>query len=157
MVVSRAHLIRTLERDPDAWRHMSIHWSRAEVVSGSLLVRETITGSPAFLHHLAKYPSEIRPDDTRSLPIHPTQLYMSFSAFVVCGLLVLWRRWRRRPGEVFAALALLYSVVRFINEGLRDDTSPVLGELTISQVISVGVFAVGLAGFLACRLRTRKA
>jgi len=134
---------------------MSVRWSRATTADDGTIVQEDIAGSPAFLQHLVEHPGEgagrLGPDDERSLPAHPTQLYSSFSGLIICGVLLLWRRWRRRPGEVFALMACLYAVARFIVEGLRHDTNPVLANLTISQTISIGLFAVGVAGVVFCR------
>jgi phosphatidylglycerol---prolipoprotein diacylglyceryl transferase len=96
------------------------------------------------------------PDDSCSLAVHPTQLYESSFAFIICGALVLWRRWRHRPGEVFALMCLLYGIERFVNEGLRNDTNPVLGHLTLGQATSVPVFLIGLAAFIYCRFSARK-
>lgn len=153
-VNSREQLIKYVKTQPEAWRKMSLQWSRA-TMSGSIVKQETITGSPAFLQHLAEHPAEVGPDEMKSLPVHPTQLYSSFAGFVFCGVLLLWRRWRRRLGEVFALMACLYAVTRFGIEGLRHDTNPVLAGLTIAQTISIALFAVGLAGFVFCRLRPK--
>ncbi len=142
-----------LAADPEAWRHTSVHWVRARETPDGGTAYDTITGSFALLQHLVQYPDRIGPDAERSLPVHPSQLYMAVSAAAICGVLLLVRRWRRRPGEVFAFMALLYSVVRFIDEGFRDDTNPVLWNLTISQVISIGVLAFGVGALACLRLR----
>ena len=148
-------LRRYVDLRPEAWRTMSVRWSRATTADDGTIVQEDIAGSPAFLQHLVEHPGEgpgrIGPRDERSLPVHPTQLYSSFSGLIICGVLLLWRRWRRRPGEVFALMACLYAVARFVVEGLRHDTNPVLANLTISQTISIGLFAVGVAGVVFCR------
>ncbi len=152
-VQTRRELGTYLKSHPEAWREVGVQWSRATEAADGTIERETITGSSAFLQHLLEHPDEIGPDDTRSLPVYPTQLYSSSFALVICVVLLLWRRWRRRPGELILLMACLYAVARFINEGLRDDTSPVLGPLTIAQTISVAVFVLGLAAFAWRRFR----
>lgn len=162
-VNSRETLYEYLAGNPGAWRDVNVQWvwERHEE-AGSPTHLDTIKGSFAFERQLIQYPPghpdpkngrSLRPEDNWSLPVHPTQLYSSFSGFLLCGILLLWRRWRRRPGEVFALMACLYAVSRFIVEGLRDDTNPVIGGLTLAQVTGIAVFAVGLAGFLFCRFR----
>jgi len=152
-VRSRENLMRYVDERPDAYRKLSMQWARSDAAPDGSPRPETITGSYAFLQHLVQYPRRVGPDDARSLPVHPTQLYSSASALAICGLLLLWRRWRRRPGEVLALLACLYAPARFWLESLRNDTNPVLGCLTVSQVVSIGVFAVGVSAFVWCRLR----
>ena len=153
---SREKLIEYVKLHPEAWRTMSVKWVRSTIADDGRVAQEEIKGSSAFLQHLSEHPSEIGPDDEWSLPVHPTQLYSSFGGLVICCILLLWRRWRRRPGEVFALMVCLYAVARFWVEGLRHDTNPVLANLTISQTISIGMLAVGLAGFLFCRCRRAK-
>ena len=146
---SREKLIEYVKLHPEAWRTMSAQWSRFFVLKDEMLMKETIKGGGPFSQHLVEHPSEIGPDDEWSLPVHPTQLYSSFGGLVICCILLLWRR--RRPGEVFALMACLYAVARFWVEGIRHDTNPVLANLTISQTLSIGMLAVGLAGVIFCR------
>jgi phosphatidylglycerol:prolipoprotein diacylglycerol transferase len=70
----------------------------------------------------------------RCLPIHPTQLYASFSG-VVLGLILylFWRRSQKadtsrnpyrlfaKPGCTFALMFVLYGIFRFLIEFIRDD------------------------------------
>jgi len=103
----------------------------------------------------------------RCLSIHPTQLYASVHAFLLCGILyLLWRRSlagarsdRRRsrlwqPGIAVAGLCLLYGPGRFVLEALRDDNPYELGTLTISQIMGIVMFLAGLVLFAV--LMTRK-
>ncbi len=156
-VVSHKRLEQRIKEDPEAWRSMDLLWVRRTHLPDGAIKHEQITGSPAYLQHLKQRPDRLDPNiATRSLPVHPTQLYESGSALALCGILLLWWRWRRRPGEVFALMGCLYSVVRFTIEGFRNDTSPVLGSLTLGQVTSIPVFAVGLAAFVYCRMSGAK-
>jgi prolipoprotein diacylglyceryltransferase len=79
-------------------------------------------------------------DASRSLPVHPAQLYESAMAFILCGLLA--RKKSMRPGQISLGLLLGYAVIRFSVEFLRADNSPVYWGMTLSQVISVLMAAV---------------
>lgn len=84
----------------------------------------------------------------RSLPVHPTQVYASINAFLLCTLL--WFYWplRKRDGVVFASMLVLYSIARFLLEIIRRDESGLLGtELTISQWVSAFTVVIGLVLF----------
>lgn len=87
-----------------------------------------------------------------SLPVHPTQLYAALDGVLILALLTWYFPRRRRDGEVMALLMLAYPVVRFIEESLRADEAPFLAGMTISQDISVLLFACG-AVFWAWLLR----
>lgn len=82
----------------------------------------------------------------RSLPTHPTQVYSSINALLLC--LVMWflYPYRRRHGEVLLALLVLYSFARFALEAIRSDE---VGQwntpFTISQIVSMMMLVVGVA------------
>jgi phosphatidylglycerol:prolipoprotein diacylglycerol transferase len=97
----------------------------------------------------------------QALRVHPTQLYSSAKGFILCGLLFsFWRfvgygqdgRAPRfnigKPGTTFALMFMLYAVGRFLIEFVRDDNPFEMMGLTISQLISVGLFGLGIALFL---------
>ncbi|MCG3180631.1 MAG: Prolipoprotein diacylglyceryl transferase [Phycisphaerae bacterium] len=89
----------------------------------------------------------------RDVPVHPTQLYSALNALLICILLNLFYANRRREGQVFALMLTLYPVSRFILEAIRKDTLPVLYGLSFSQVVSIGLLALGLLVWrLAARL-----
>lgn len=85
-----------------------------------------------------------------SLPVHPTQLYSSINALVICLFLLAFERIRRHDGQVLAMMFMLYGVTRFLLEILRDDEPWIFAHtrfgLTIAQTISLGLVlvAVGL-------------
>ncbi|MGW8257837.1 MAG: prolipoprotein diacylglyceryl transferase family protein, partial [Thermoguttaceae bacterium] len=90
----------------------------------------------------------------RSLPVHPTQIYSSIGAFILCVLLLASEPFLRRDGALFALLVSIYSVSRFLIEILRTDEAPKFGTgMTISQNISIVlfVFAAGLWVYILMR------
>ncbi len=80
------------------------------------------------------------PPYSRSL--QPTQLYSSFNAFLLCGLLLAYYPFRRRDGEVTALCLTLYPITRFLLELIRNDEPGQFGTgLTISQWVSLAILA----------------
>ena len=89
------------------------------------------------------------------LPVYPSQLFEAALLLVIYA--VLFRHYhRRRPGEQIVLYAISYAVVRFIIENFRSDIRAKVGPFTISQFISLLLFAfgVGLLAFLRLRRRT---
>jgi phosphatidylglycerol:prolipoprotein diacylglycerol transferase len=99
----------------------------------------------------------------RCLPVHPTQLYASASGAVLC--LILYLFWRRskitaktkntgklftKPGYIFSLMFILYGLVRFFIEFLRDDNPFEYGRWaiykggTISQNLGIYMVIFGL-------------
>ncbi len=86
-------------------------------------------------------------EPSRSLPVHPTQIYSMINALLLCLLFLTYDRFRRRDGELFALLLTIYPVTRFVLEIIRTDERPVFGTgLTISQNVSL-LMLLGAAGF----------
>ncbi|WP_413627544.1 prolipoprotein diacylglyceryl transferase [Fructilactobacillus vespulae] len=75
----------------------------------------------------------------------PTFLYESLWDFTGFILLMIMRHCNHlfKQGEVFIAYLMWYSFGRFFVEGMRTD-SLMLGPLRISQVLSIGLFLIGL-------------
>jgi len=99
----------------------------------------------------------------RALSVHPTQLYSSASGAVLCLILYLfWRKSRNadssknagklftKPGSTFALMFILYGLVRFFIEFLRDDNPFEYGRWaiyrggTISQNLGIYMTIFGL-------------
>lgn len=75
---------------------------------------------------------------TRSLPVHPTQIYSSIDAALLCWFLWSYYPFRRRDGEVTALMLTIHPISRFLLEMIRIDESAVFGTgLSISQNISI--------------------
>ena len=99
---------------------------------------------------------EVTEGKYRSLPVHPTELYSSGLAVVVCLFLYLFRRWGRgfekekrnppaiaKSGTTFALMFILYSICRFFLEFIRDDNPFGANGLTVSQNMGIAMFIFG--------------
>lgn len=100
--------------------HGSIPWS--EQLQGGLISAEAV----------------------RSLPVLPSQLFESALNFIIFIVLLLLFKRRRHPGSQVAAYMMMYPVARFILELSRADERLHFGWFSISQVISLGIFAAGV-------------
>ncbi|MGD0516223.1 MAG: prolipoprotein diacylglyceryl transferase family protein [Thermoguttaceae bacterium] len=111
-------------------------------------------------------PAEIH---RRSLPVHPTQIYSTIDAILICLLLLAAEPFLRRDGDIFALMISIYAVTRFLIEILRSDEAAVSGTgMSISQNISLAllILVVGLWFYIlhrpkgkalsACRVETAK-
>jgi phosphatidylglycerol:prolipoprotein diacylglycerol transferase len=108
-----------------------------------------------FPKHSPPWESEVArnlipPNADHSLWLHPTQLYSTIDGLVILLLLSAYFPIRKRDGEVMGLLMLTYPMTRFFVEHLRNDEGVVAGTgMTISQLISVGIFAGGLIYWFA--------
>ncbi len=95
----------------------------------------------------------ISPLASHSLPVHPTQIYASLAGFAVLAVLLVYLPRRRNPGQAMALLMIIYPLSRWPLEVLRGDEPAIFAGMTLSQNISVGLFAGGLAvWFMRSRL-----
>ena len=91
--------------------------------------------------------------------LHPTQLYESLSMLLVFFLLLWLHKRRRFAGQAILVYAVLYSLIRFLIEFVRDDPrGDILGLTTLtglstSQIISI---IVGASALVLLVLRWRK-
>ena len=91
--------------------------------------------------------------------LHPTQLYESFAMLLVFFFLLWLHKRKRFSGQVILAYALLYSVIRFLIEFVRDDPrGDILGLTTLtglstSQMISIVIGVSALITFIIRRRR----
>jgi prolipoprotein diacylglyceryltransferase len=82
---------------------------------------------------------------SRSLLVKPAQLLSLIGALVVAALLWGFFRLRSREGQVFALMAMLYSAVRFLEEGIRDQNAHNMarGQMTHNQITAIVIAAAG--------------
>lgn len=94
----------------------------------------------------------------RCLAVHPSQLYSSANALLLCFILYLF--WRKgltransglapkrlsRPGSITALMLILYGITRFLIEFIRDDNPYEFASLTISQILGIVMIISGTA------------
>jgi phosphatidylglycerol:prolipoprotein diacylglycerol transferase len=106
---------------------------------------------------------EVTKGKYRCLPVHPTQLYSSANAALLCLVLYLfWRRSQRttcsgymkklftRSGHTFALAFILYGITRFLIEYIRDDNPfeyawwAIYKGGTVSQNLSIYLVILGV-------------
>jgi phosphatidylglycerol:prolipoprotein diacylglycerol transferase len=83
------------------------------------------------------------------VPLHPTQLYEATGLFVLFGLILAFGK-GRVPGRTFSFYLVGAAILRFTVEVFRGDPRGTLPgtDLSTSQGIAVGLFAVGVAIYL---------
>ena len=86
------------------------------------------------------------------VPVHPTQLYETLAALVICSLGLFLIKKRLPAGRVAIISFGLLALERFGVEFLRAKDDRFFGTLTLAQVLSAGVFLFLVA--LWMRLRT---
>ncbi len=90
---------------------------------------------------------------TQSLPVHPTQIYSTINAGLLCVFLLAVYPFRRRDGEVAALLLTIYPISRFLIEIIRIDEQSVFQTgMSISQNVSLLILA-GIVGMWIYLLR----
>lgn len=113
---------------------------------------------PKFLEDLTEMQRyEVTKSRYRCLPVHPSQLYSSANALMLCIILYLF--WRKslhrtasdkppkrldRPGSITALMLILYGFTRFLIEFIRDDNPYEFDSLTISQILGIVMIISGI-------------
>ena len=86
-------------------------------------------------------------NDAHGVPRWPSsQMEFVFNA-VMLGVILLLRRGRIAPGQLFHIYLMAYGLFRFFHEFLRD-TPQIIGPISGYQIAALGVFALGAAGFI---------
>jgi phosphatidylglycerol---prolipoprotein diacylglyceryl transferase len=121
------------------------HWNEAE---------HGLRGSPAFLHHMNAY--GLPRDAAFAFPVHPVQLYEGALGLVLAFLA--FRAFKRRSfdGQLFLGFTVVYGVVRFLLEYLRDD--PERGDVvgfSTSQFISLLLVPLAAIGYSVLKRKAR--
>ncbi len=89
-------------------------------------------------------------DSVGSNYLHPTQLYSAVTAFALALLLFAYYTMPHPPGRVFAWMLVLEGATRFLLEMIRVEPE-VLGPMSLSMVIGVGLVVSGVAMWVATR------
>jgi phosphatidylglycerol:prolipoprotein diacylglycerol transferase len=98
------------------------------------------------------------PDDARavaaserSLPVHPSQLYSTFTALLIAAICVSYFSLKPAPGKVMALMLMLEGPTRFVLEMLRSE--PTVGvrglHWSLSMYIGVILFIAGIIMWFA--------
>ena len=82
------------------------------------------------------------------VPVHPTQLYEVGLSTLIFFLLWKLRLGNRKAGWLFMLWLALAGVERFVVEFFRAKDDRFFGVLTLAQVISLAIVALGVAGML---------
>jgi len=93
------------------------------------------------------FPADALPP--RSLPVHPSQIYASLNALLLCLLMWHLQPLVNRDGMVLVSGMLLYAISRFLLEWIRTDEKGQFGtQLTIAQWIALATGLAALAGMV---------
>lgn len=81
-----------------------------------------------------------------TVALHPAQLYASFYGLVIFLVLMLSENKLVKRGATFGLLLVLYGVSRFTLDFFRyyEDNMRIIMNLTLNQLISIGLFFLGL-------------
>ncbi|MEM9731368.1 MAG: prolipoprotein diacylglyceryl transferase [Myxococcota bacterium] len=111
----------------------------------------TVSGSPAYHHHLGLYPDEMV-DRVASLPVHPTQIYESVVGLLLFTFSVWLLLHRKFRGQVITVVAGLYGLWRFLVEYVRDDPERGFAfGFSTSQLISLALIPVCVIAYVHFR------
>lgn len=112
---------------------------------------------PTTAGNLRGFGADVDPSipDSQVLAVHPTQLYETGLSLIIFFLLWRLRRHPHVQGWLFGMWLAMAAVERFAIEVFRAKDDRFFGVFTLAQVISVVLFAAGIA--LVLRLRRRAA
>jgi len=132
----------------------------------------TVSPSPVYASQMALRDEPVRPDASLvrdgqlippreytprqvaiaeaswSQPVKPAQPLAIVNALLLAGVLTVFYRLRRREGEVFALLLILYPITRFLLEGIRGQHR-LIGGWTHNQFTSLAMLILGVIMWLA--------
>ena len=74
----------------------------------------------------------------------PTQVYSSLALLALFAVLLKLRKRKPFDGYVLTMYVMLYAIIRFFMDFARGDLSPEVLSMTLSQLISVGMFVCAL-------------
>jgi phosphatidylglycerol---prolipoprotein diacylglyceryl transferase len=101
----------------------------------------------------------------RAMPVHPTQIYASINALLICGVLyAFWRRFGKRyAGCTLGLMFMLYGPMRFLLEVIRDDNPferawwTIYKGGTVSQNLGIYLFLAGAVIFISSFMAGQRA
>ncbi len=119
--------------------------------SGSFVACSFPANSPAWADQVQA--GVLSPLAQHSLPVLPTQLFEATGLVLI--FFVLYFLYRRARNFVPGIYLILYAVLRYFLEFLRDDPRAAVGPFSIAQAISLGIFLAGL-GLIGYAFTKRK-
>jgi phosphatidylglycerol:prolipoprotein diacylglycerol transferase len=92
------------------------------------------------------------------VPLHPTQIYASLSAFMIFGLLFAFSRRKRFQGQILLWFLILNSATRFLIEPFRGDNRGLIfgSSMSMTQFTALLIFVSALAALIHIRPRGRE-
>ena len=94
-------------------------------------------------------PAGVSPDAV--LSVHPTQLYETAMGLIMFAILWRWRDHEHAEGWLLGLYCVLAGLERFIVEFFRAKDDRFFGLFTMAQMISIGIFFVGVGLMVALR------
>lgn len=97
-----------------------------------------------------------------ALPVHPAELYSTFTAWLIAALLIAYFTLPHAPGRVFALMLILESISRFLLEEVRAEPvftpfgKHIFGTMSYSMVLSIPLLALGIVLWIAFGARWRR-
>lgn len=116
-------------------------------------------GGPAVERYLSAHQEQLAAIGVAvdpSMPVHPTFFYESLWCLIGFFLIAWFTKRRRFDGELVLLYVVWYGAERSIVEGLRTD-SLMLGNLRVSQVLSILAVAAGIVIWVMVRRKISKA
>jgi len=152
------------------WRRGLPGWAIADVAAPAIALAQSIGrigcfaagccyGKVTNLPWAVTFTSEAAQDITGvplHVPLHPSQLYMSASDFLLFLVLLVIGKRKRYDGQVFLWYVLLYAVTRALLEFTRGDPRGELLGYSTSQIIAA-VAALTAVGLMWARRRSLRA
>lgn len=115
--------------------------------SGSAIVPPPIRVEVVTSEHRTGFAPQELP--AWSLPAHPSQIYASINALLLCLLVWQIQPLPNRDGVAFWLAILLYAISRFLLELIRSDEAGQLGTpFTISQLLAMATGLIAIAAIL---------
>jgi phosphatidylglycerol:prolipoprotein diacylglycerol transferase len=81
-------------------------------------------------------------------PVHPAELYSTLTALLIMAVLLCYFELPHAGGRVFALMLMLEGPTRYLLEMLRVE-DPVLGKMSLSMVIGLILFVIGVVLWFA--------
>jgi len=88
--------------------------------------------------------------------LHPTQLYEASYALLLFLLLMLYRKYQKHDGELFAVLFILYPFGRFFNEFLRADDRGSILIFSSPQLFSIVAIIISAVFLVLKKISVKK-